>query len=106
MERVAFIFKIRPEMKAEYKKVHDEIWPELADVIRDSGLKNYSIFFRKDGTLFAYVESDDFKGAMEQLGKTEVNERWQKYMDKFFVKEDPTVLGPEIEMIEEVFHLD
>jgi len=106
MERAAFIFKIKPELKKEYKKVHDEIWPELAEAIRDAGISNYSIFFRNDGTLFAYLEADDFKSAMEQLGKTEVNERWQKYMDKFFVKEDPTILGPEIEMIEEVFHLD
>ena len=106
MERAAFIFKIRPEMKEEYKKVHDEIWPELAKAIRDAGIANYSIFFRNDGTLFAYLEADDFNVAMEQLGKTEVNERWQKYMDKFFVKDDPAILGPEIEMIEEVFHLD
>ena len=106
MERAAFIFKIRPEMKEEYKKVHDEIWPELAEAIRDAGISNYSIFFRKDGTLFAYLEADDFSGAMEQLGKTDVNERWQKYMDRFFVKEDPTILGPEIEIIEEVFHLE
>lgn len=106
MERAAFIFKIRPGMKEEYKRVHDEIWPDLADAIRDAGIANYSIFFRKDGTLFAYLESDDFNKSMEQLGKTEVNERWQKYMDRFFVKEDPSILGPEIEIIEEVFHLD
>jgi hypothetical protein len=27
-------------------------------------------------------------------------------MDKYFVKEDPSKLGPEMEEIEEVFHLD
>ncbi len=106
MKRAAFIFKIRPELKDEYKKVHDGIWPELADAIRESGISNYSIFFRKDGTLFAYLEAEDFDGAMAKLGKTDVNARWQKYMDKYFVKEDPSILGPEIEMIEEVFHLD
>lgn len=106
MGRTAFIFKIKPELKEAYKKDHDEIWPELAQAIRDAGLRNYSIFFRKDGTLFAYVESDDFEKAMSELGKTEVNARWQKFMDKYFIKTDPSVLGPEIEIIEEVFHLD
>ncbi len=106
MGRAAFVFRMKPEMKDEYKKAHDEIWPELAKVIRDSGIKNYSIFFRKDGTLFAYLECDDVKKSFDFIGKTEVNERWQKYMDKYFVKEDKNILGPEIEWLEEVFHLD
>jgi len=106
MARAAFLFRIKPEMKEEYKKVHDEIWPELAAAIRDAGMSNYSIYFRKDGTLFAYLEVDDTKKAFEQLGRTQVNERWQKYMDKFFIKEDKSILGPQIEWLEEVFHLD
>ena len=106
MGRTAFMFRIKPELKDEYKKAHDEIWPELAKAIRDVGIRNYSIFFRKDGTLFAYLEVDDFNKAMGELGKTDVNARWQKYMDKYFVKQDQSILGPEIEMIEEVFHLD
>jgi L-rhamnose mutarotase len=106
MGRAAFIFRMKPEMKAEYKKAHDEIWPELAKAIRDAGIANYSIYFRKDGTLFAYLEVEDVAKAFEALGKTEVNERWQKYMDKYFVKEDKNLLGPEIEWLEEVFHLD
>lgn len=106
MGRAAFMFRIKPELKDEYKKAHDEIWPELAKAIRDVGIRNYSIFFRKDGTLFAYLEVDDFNKAMGELGKTDVNARWQKYMDKYFVKQDQSIMGPEIEMIEEVFHLD
>jgi L-rhamnose mutarotase len=106
MKRTAFIFRIRPEMKEEYKKAHDEIWPELAKAINDVGIKNYSIFFHKDGTLFAYLECDDYNKAIGILSKTDVNARWQNYMNKFFIKDDPDILGPQIEMIEEVFHLD
>jgi len=107
MQRVGFTFKIKPELKAEYKKAHDEIWPELAKAINDYGMHNYSIYFRKDGTLFAYLEVDgDFKEQMLELSKLKVNEKWQKYMDKYFVKEDKSILGPETEMLEEVFHLD
>ncbi len=106
MGRSAFIFRMKPEMKAEYKKAHDEIWPDFAKEISDAGIRNYSIFFKKDGTLFAYLEADDFEKAMGQLGKTDLNARWQKFMDKFFIKDDPTIPGPQIEMLEEVFHLD
>ena len=106
MKRYAFIFKIRPELKDEYKKAHDEIWPDMAKAINDSGIKNYSIFFRKDGTLFAYLEAEDPEKSFEYIGKQEVNERWQKAMDKYFIKEDPNILGPEVEVIDEVFHID
>lgn len=104
--RVAFIFRMKPELKAEYKKAHDEIWPELVKVIKDSGFENYSIFFKKDGTLFAYLEVDDFEKAVSIQKKTEVYKRWQDYMEKYFVKEDSSILGPETEILEEVFHLD
>jgi L-rhamnose mutarotase len=106
MKRYAFVFKIKPELKAEYKKMHDEIWPDMAKAIRDSGIRNYSIFFRDDGTLFAYLEADDPAKAFEYIGQQEVNERWQKAMDRYFVKENPQVLGPEMTTLEEVFHID
>lgn len=107
MQRVGFSFKIRPELKKEYKKAHDEIWPEMVDAMHEHGMKNYSIYFRKDGTLFAYLEVDgDFDEAMQGFSKLSVNERWQNHMDKYFVKEDESILGPEIEMLEEVFHMD
>ncbi len=107
MQRVGFTFKIKPELRQEYEKAHDEIWPELAKAINDYGMHNYSIYFRKDGTLFAYLEVEgDFTKQMEEFSKLDVNSRWQKCMDRFFVKEDRSILGPEIEMLEEVFHLD
>ncbi len=106
MTRVGSIFKIKPELKDEYKKAHDEIWPELAKAIKDAGISNYSIYFRKDGTLFSYLETDNYEKAMKELAKTDVNTRWQKHMEKYFIKEDKSILGPEIEILEEVFHLD
>ncbi len=107
MKRIGFTFKIKPELKAEYKKAHDEIWPELAKTINDCGMHNYSIYFRKDGTLFACLEVEgDFQKQMEELSRLDVNKRWWDYMDKYFVKENNSIIGPEIEMLEEVFHLD
>ena len=106
MKRFAFLFKIKPELKDEYKKAHDELWLDMAKAINDSGIRNYSIFFRKDGTLFAYLEAEDPEEAFAYIAKQEVNERWQKAMEKYFVKQDISILGPEIEKIEEVFHID
>jgi L-rhamnose mutarotase len=78
----------------------------MAQAIRASGIRNYTISFRADGLLCAYLESDDPDRSFAVLGKTEVNARWQKMMDRFFVKGDATIVGPEVIAVEEVFHLD
>ena len=56
MERVCFTFSIFEGQEAEYKKRHDEIWPELVDVIKAAGMQNYSLF-RRGTEIIAYVES-------------------------------------------------
>jgi len=109
MFRIGFIFKIKPELKEEYKKAHDKIWPELVKAVKECGFKNNSIFFKSDGTLFNYLEIDekiDFNKAWRKLSETDINKRWQKYMEKFVIKKNESVIGPDIEMLEEVFHLD
>lgn len=109
MKRYGEIFRIKPEMKEAYKKDHDNIWPELVDAMGEAGFRNYTIFFRPDGLLFAYYEVDDPDGFEERLRKmseTEVSIRWEQMMEKYFVKESYTGLGPEIEELEEIFHAE
>ena len=43
---------------------------------------------------------------MSKLSSLDVNIRWQKYMEKYIIKEDRSKLGAKLEMLEEVFHLD
>ena len=40
----AFRMKLKPGKVAEYRRRHDEIWPELAQLLRDAGIYDYSIF--------------------------------------------------------------
>jgi L-rhamnose mutarotase len=42
-EKYAFKMKLNPGMEAEYRRRHDEIWPELADLLREAGVSDYSI---------------------------------------------------------------
>ena len=46
MERLCFTFKLYPGQEAEYKRRHDEIWPDLVEAIQQAGLRNYSLFRR------------------------------------------------------------
>ena len=46
--------KLRPGCKAEYKKRHDAIWPELKDLLKKAGIRDYTIYLDEEtNTLFA-----------------------------------------------------
>ena len=49
----AWILEIRPGYEEEYKKRHDEIWPEMVQMLKEAGLRNYNIF-RYGIKLFGY----------------------------------------------------
>jgi L-rhamnose mutarotase len=107
VNRYGSVFRIRPELAGEYKEAHDRIWPEMAAAIRESGIRSYSLFLRpSDGTVFSCFECPDAEAAFRSLRKTQVFHRWQKAMDRFFVKSNPAIEGPQAEDLPEVFHLD
>lgn len=104
MERLCFTFEIRPGMEAEYKRRHDEIWPELVAAIKDAGFANYSLF-RRETQVVAYVEClPDVATAFAKLGPTEVNARWAKWFEDVIVS--LTDDNGELYRLEEVWHLD
>ena len=62
MKRHAFTMRLKPGTVAEYKRRHDEIWPELAAAIRAAGISDYSIFLDEATltfTLFPTRRSSD-----------------------------------------------
>ena len=79
MERQAYTMKLKPGCAAEYKKRHDEIWPEMLDALKKAGIRNYSIF-RHGLTLFGYFETDDLGRTVAALAKDPVNARWGRSM--------------------------
>ena len=80
MQRKAFKMFLLPGYEAEYKKRHDEIWPELVDLLHEVGIQNYSIFLDEDtSTLFAYLEAPDLK-QLDSLPAQAVMQLWWAYM--------------------------
>ena len=52
--------KLYPGMEAEYEKRHNELWPEMQDMIHEYGGKNYTIFLdRETLVLYGYIEVED-----------------------------------------------
>ena len=106
MERVGFLLRVRPDRLEEYRERHRAVWPEMLDALRETGWRNYSLFLHHDGTLFGYLECEDFEAAVRRMNETDVNARWQAEMAPFF--ELPAERRPDtgLARLEEVFHLD
>ncbi len=79
-EKYAFKMKLRPGMEAEYKKRHDEIFPELPALLKGSGITDYSIHFDKEtNTLFGVLwRREDH--TMGDLPHHPVMKRWWAHM--------------------------
>jgi L-rhamnose mutarotase len=105
-KRVCFLLRVRPERLEEYKKRHKAVWPEMLKALHDTGWHNYSLFLRKDGLLVGYLETEDFKAALEGMKTKPVNDRWQREMAPFFVSEKGEHADDQMQPLEEVFHLD
>jgi L-rhamnose mutarotase len=54
----AWVLGVQPGYEEEYKRRHDELWPEMDACLRAAGIRNYHIF-RHGLTLFGYFETDD-----------------------------------------------
>ncbi len=58
-----FKMKLYPGQEAEYEKRHNELWPEMQDMIHEYGGANYTIFLDQETlTLFGYIEMVGFYG--------------------------------------------
>lgn len=78
--RQAFAMKLKPGVVAEYKKRHDEIWPELAREIRAAGISDYSIFLDEETlTLFAVRKLSE-NNSIADLRNNPVVRKWWEYM--------------------------
>ena len=81
MERYAWKAIVREGMLDEYKRRHDEIWPEMSQMLHDAGIRNYTIW-NVGNELFGYYECE--KGAQYALdyqANSPVVAKWNVYMD-------------------------
>lgn len=104
MERQAFLMKIKKGFEAEYKRRHDEIWPELKEQIAAAGIRDYSIYLdERTQVLFACLKLENGHTS-ENLPSNPVVRKWWNYMaDIMEVNPDNS---PVQLPIREVFHMD
>ena len=80
MPRIAFKMKLHPGQEAEYRRRHDEIWPELETLLKETGISEYSIFLdEKTLDLFGVLNIEN-PALLDDLPPHPVMQRWWAYM--------------------------
>lgn len=103
MEKFAFKMQLNPGCRAEYVKRHDEIWPELSDLLKDAGVSDYSIHLDPDtNTLFGVLWREDGHG-MDDLPSHPVMKKWWAHMAD--IMETHSDNEPVATPLETVFHM-
>lgn len=102
--RNAFKMKLKPGFEAEYKKRHDEIWPELQALLSETGIQDYSIFLDEETlTLFAVQKiSPNFD--QNFLPSHPLVKKWWAYMAD--IMETNPDKSPVAIPLKEVFYLE
>jgi len=104
MERYAWKARILPGMEEEYVRRHDEIWPEMLTLLREAGIRNYSIWNTGD-ELFGYYEcalGAEYAARIQR--ESPVVDRWNEYMKNVMVMDMDPKTGAQPLMVE-VFYL-
>jgi L-rhamnose mutarotase len=104
MVRKGFRMKLYKGMVEEYKKRHDNLWPEMVKMIHEFGGKNYTIFLDEEtDILFGYLEVEN-TDLWNKTAETEICKKWWAYMaDIMDTNADNSPVSVEFK---EVFHLD
>lgn len=104
MKRIAKTMKLKPGFEDEYRLRHDALWPDMARVLKEAGISDYSIFLDAPSlTLFAVHKAQD-TARVEALAESKVVQRWWAYMAD--IMETNPDNSPVSTALTEVFHLD
>lgn len=107
MQRFGQLIRVKEDKLEAYRKYHAEIWPEIADMIHECNIRNYSIFYF-NGMLFAFLEyhGTDFASDMEKMAADPKTQEWWDIMKPMQIPVPERGEGEWWAEMEEVFHLD
>ncbi len=103
MQRVAFKMHLLPGKTQEYKTRHDQIWPELVTLLKQSGIGDYYIYLDEETSiLFGTYLTADLE-AINKLPENPVMQKWWQYMAD--IMESNSDYSPVSSPLQEMFYL-
>jgi len=100
--KAAFKMKLKPGFSEEYKRRHDEIWPELSALLKQNGVSDYTIFLDEETNILFAVQQLSGQGSQD-LGQEEIVQKWWAYMADIMDTNPDN--SPVSVPLKEVFHL-
>ena len=79
MQRFAFKMKLKPGFANEYKKRHDAIWPEIAQLLQQAGINDYAIYLDEETNILFAVQKQNGQSSQD-LGSMPIVQQWWAYM--------------------------
>jgi L-rhamnose mutarotase len=96
--------KLKAGYAEEYKRRHDDIWPELSALLKENGIYDYSIFLDEETNFLFAVQKIIGSQGSQDLGKNPVVRKWWTYMAD--IMETNVDHSPITSLLHEVFYLD
>ena len=104
MKKTAFKMILKPGCKEEYARRHAAIWPELKQLLSETGVSDYSIYFDEETNLLFAVQNQDGDSSSQDIGTNPIVQKWWKYMAD--IMETNPDFSPVSVPLEEVFYMD
>ena len=107
MTRYASVIGMKPENRAEYERLHADVWPDVLAKIYQCNIRNYSIY-RYGELLFSYFEyvGNDFDGDMAKMATDPTTQKWWGVCKPLQSPVPDRADGEWWAAIPEVFHVD
>ena len=105
MEKFAWKGYIKEGCFDEYCRRHDEIWPELVEVMKKAGMKNYTVW-NIGNELFGYYECENgIDYATKVKSESPVIKKWDEYMSDILIMDKDPVTNRN-SLLKKVFEMD
>jgi len=104
MEKYAFKMRLNPGSEAEYKKRHDEAWPELVTLLKQAGVSDYSIHLDRETHILFGVLWRKTGHTMNDLPLDPIMKKWWAHMADIMQTKDNN--EPVAVPLETVFHME
>ena len=111
-KRVGMVTGIEPEKIEYYKKLHAETWDGVLKKIKESNIRNFSIYIKKIENkyyLFSYYEylGNNYEEDMKKIAADSTTQRWWRETDPCQIPlPEAAAEGKIWTTMEEVFHTE
>ena len=107
VQRFGSVVRLRPQMRAEYLRLHAAVWPAVEQTIKDCHIANYTIFLHGD-LLFGYFEyhGGDIEADRRAMAADPQTRAWWALTDPCQERLPDAGPGEQWSSAREVWHLD